>query len=115
VMPMAATVAPRFVERFPEAAIIFDNLHGLHDVISDILADSTVPRASKRAEILRAAANYRDDTTEVMTVAGWKRMAAGMGLENQGGPPVGGSGALPVPTLSRGAVMRHDREGRMIH
>jgi hypothetical protein len=85
VMPMTAAIAPAFSRRYPEIAIIFDNLHGMHDVISDILADSTVPKSRKRAEILRAAARYRDDTTSVMSVAEWRSMAEEMGIDAQGG------------------------------
>ena len=114
VMPMTATIAPAFAERYPEFAIVFDNLHSMHDVISDILANPAVPRACKRAEIVRAASRYRDDTTEVMTVAGWRRMSAMMGLQNQGGSAVGFAADLPTPTIARGAVMRHDLEGNMV-
>lgn len=108
VMPMTAAVAPAFTRRYPEAAAIFDNLHSMHDVISDILANADVPRDRKRTEILRAASRYRDDTTEVMTNEEWIGMAVGMGIENQGGPVVGTLTALPVPTVELGAVMRHD-------
>ena len=38
IMPMTAAVAPEFSRRYPEIAIIFDNLHAMHDVISDVLA-----------------------------------------------------------------------------
>ena len=38
VMPMTAAIAPAFATRYQEAAIIFDNLHAMHDVVSDILA-----------------------------------------------------------------------------
>lgn len=114
VMPMTAAVAPVFAARYPEFAIIFDNLHSLHDVISDVLANPSVPRDAKRTEILRAASRYRDDTTEVMTMDGWKRMAQMMGLENQGGAAVGFLPGLPTPTVARGAVMRHDADGNMI-
>lgn len=114
VMPMTAAIAPTFAERYPDIAIIFDNLHSLHDVISDILANPSVPRREKRARILEAASAYRDDTTEVMTVAGWRRMSVGMGVENQGGPAVGFLPALPAPTMPRGAVMRHDKDGNPI-
>jgi hypothetical protein len=114
-MPMTSTVAPRFAERYPEAAIVFDNLHSMHDVISDVLANPAVPRGRKRAEILLAARRYRDDTTEVMSVAGWRQMSAHMGLENMGGPSMGFMPGLPTPTVARGAVMRHDAEGRMLH
>jgi len=77
-MPIAPTSAPLFADRYPEAAIIFDNLHALHDVVSDILASPKVPRAQKRAAILAAAAAYRDDTTAVISVQEWRDMAKTM-------------------------------------
>lgn len=86
-MPMSPAIATRFSSRFPEAAIIFDNLHSLHDVVSDILANPSVPRSRKRAEILAAAARYRDDTSNVTTVEAWRSMASEMGVENMGGLP----------------------------
>ncbi|MBP7548933.1 MAG: hypothetical protein KA761_01535 [Gemmatimonadaceae bacterium] len=113
-MPMTGAIAPTFAARYPEIAIIFDNLHSMHDVISDILANAAVPRGKKRELILVAARAYRDDTTDVMTVAGWKRMTELMGVENQGGPSVGFLPALPKPTMPRGAVMRHDKDGNPI-
>jgi hypothetical protein len=85
VMPMTAAVAPEFSKRYPEIAIIFDNLHAMHDVISDVLTDSTVSRSAKRAEILLAARRYRDDTTSVTTVAEWRDMAESMGVAAMGG------------------------------
>jgi ketosteroid isomerase-like protein len=114
-MPMAAVVAPTFAERYPEAAIIFDNLHSMHDVVSDILTNPAVPRSRKRAEILLAARRYRDDTTEVMSVPAWRVMSEHMGVENMGGPAVGFLPALPTPSVTAGAVMRHDAaSGAMI-
>lgn len=113
-MPMTSVISPQFATRYPELAIIFDNLHSMHDVISDILASERVPRDRKREEILRAAARFRDDTSEVMTVDGWRRMAQMMGRDNMGGPSVGFLPALPTPTVPRGYVMRHDRDGNMI-
>ena len=106
-MPMTASVAPRFAERYPEAAIIFDNLHGMHDVISDILASPRVPRERKREEILRAAERYRDNTSFVMTQAEWLEMSHAMGVQNMGGPVVGLLPGFPEPTVERGAVMAH--------
>lgn len=108
VMPMTPGIAPLFTQRYPEAAAIFDNLHSMHDVISDILANDAVPRDRKRAEILLAAKRYRDDTTEVISREEWLGMAAGMGVENQGGPVIGALAAPPKPTVELGAVMRHD-------
>ncbi len=114
VMPMTAAIAPAFAAKWPEFAIIFDNLHSMHDVISDILANPAVPRGEKRSLILQAAAAYRDDTTDVMSVDGWLRMSAMMGVHNQGGPAVGFFPALPTPSMPRGSVMRHDKDGNMI-
>ena len=114
VMPMTAAVAPRFAARFPEAAIIFDNLHSMHDVVSDILANPSVPRNRKRAEILSAARRYRDDTSFLISVDAWRTMAEHMGLDNMGGPAVGFLPSLPRPTVTYGAVMTHDdRTGAM--
>ena len=114
VMPMTAAVAPHFAARYPEAAIIFDNLHSMHDVVSDILANPSVPRDRKRAEILLAAQRFRDDTSYVMPVAAWRTMAMHMGLENMGGPAVGFLDSLPAKTVTYGAVMTHDdRTGEM--
>ena len=107
-MPMTAAVAPAFAARFPEAAIIFDNLHSMHDVVSDILTNDAVPRNRKRTEILRAARLYRDDTSYVMPVAAWLAMSGHMGIENMGGPAVGFLPVLPTPTVTAGAVMTHD-------
>jgi hypothetical protein len=113
-MPMTAAVSPTFAARYPEAAIIFDNLHSMHDVVSDILANPSVPRDQKRAEILLAGRRFRDDSSYVMTVPAWLTMTAAMGVENMGGPAVGFTEALPTPTVTRGAVMQHDRAtGRM--
>jgi hypothetical protein len=114
-MPMTPAVAPAFAARFQEAAIIFDNLHSMHDVISDILANDAVPRDRKRAEILLAARRFRDDTSYVMTPDAWLAMSRHMGVENMGGPSVGFLPALPAPTVSYGAVMTHDdRTGAMV-
>jgi hypothetical protein len=114
VMPMTAAVAPTFTARYPDAAIIFDNLHSLHDVISDILANPSVPRDQKRAQILLAARRYRDDSSFVISREAWRTMAQHMGIENMGGPSIGYLAELPTPTVTYGAVMTHDeRTGEM--
>jgi hypothetical protein len=115
-MPMTAAVAPEFARRYPEAAIVFDNLHSMHDVVSDILANPAVPRGRKGAEIALAARRFRDDTTRVMaSVDAWRTMALAMGVENMGGPAVNFLPALPTPSVTYGAVMHHDdRTGRMV-
>ncbi len=108
VMPMTAAVAPVFAARYPTIAIIFDNLHSMHDVISDILANDSVADGDKRREIMLAASRYRDDTSYVMPDSAWRVMSIEMGVENQGGPAVGFAAEFPTPTVSRGAVMQHD-------
>ena len=47
VMPMTAAVAPNFSRRHPRAAVIFDNLHMMHDIISDILIADSLSRAGE--------------------------------------------------------------------
>jgi hypothetical protein len=105
VMPMTAAIAPNFAKRYQEAAIIFDNLHAMHDVISDILTSERVPRADKRNAILEAARRYRDASSFIMPVAEWSTMGQMMGVANMGGPAVGLLTGWPTPTLERGASM----------
>ena len=105
VMPMTAAVAPAFTARYPEIAIIFDNLHGMHDVISDILASAKVPGDEKRKVILGVAARYRDSTSYVMSRQEWIDMAGMMGVNNMAGPAVDFTPAFPSPTVKRGATM----------
>jgi hypothetical protein len=97
VMPMSPAVAPRFSEQFADAAIIFDNLHALHDVAADILASPIVPAAGKRAAILKAAAAYRDSTTAVLTRAEWLEHSVHMGVEQMGGRAPVAAAAVVAP------------------
>jgi hypothetical protein len=85
-MPQSSEIAPMFTERYPEVAIIFDNLHSLHDVASDILADPAIPRGEKRRALLEAAARYRDDSSSIVSVEDWKAMAHAMDIAKMGGP-----------------------------
>ncbi|HSE60030.1 MAG TPA: hypothetical protein VLA99_15125 [Nitrospiraceae bacterium] len=58
-MPLTAEYSPSFAARYPEVANIFDNLHMLHDNISDILASGLLPTwEAKRAEIYRLVDSY---------------------------------------------------------
>lgn len=52
-MPLTAEVAPKFGATFPAAAHIFDNLHMMHDIVNDIMADAQIPRSAKAREIER--------------------------------------------------------------
>jgi hypothetical protein len=58
-MPLTAELSPTFAARYPDIANIFDNLHMLHDNISDILASEQLPAwEAKRAEIYRLVNTY---------------------------------------------------------
>lgn len=120
VMPMTSAIAPRFSAAHPRAAVIFDNLHMMHDIISDILAADTVPRADKRKVIYAALAEFRDTTRNVMTLAEWRGMAQMMGgIGMMGGPASGLLSPLasgePMPGMTgmqHGASPAHDTASR---
>ena len=58
-MPLTAEYSPSFAAACPEIASIFDNLHMLHDNISDILTSELLPTwEAKRAEIYRIVNTY---------------------------------------------------------
>ncbi|MBP9199817.1 MAG: hypothetical protein KBF47_07425 [Gemmatimonadales bacterium] len=87
VMPMTTAVAPAFSRRHPRAAAIFDNLHAMHDIISDILTSPRVPASRKRAEIYAALARYRDGSRDTMAPEHWWMMGEMMGgVDLMGGP-----------------------------
>jgi hypothetical protein len=90
VMPMTSAIAPTFSTRHPRAAVIFDNLHMMHDIISDILATETIPRDRKRAMIHAQLAEFRDGTRNVISLEEWRMMADHMGgIDAMGGPATG--------------------------
>jgi hypothetical protein len=109
VMPMTATVAPMFTERHPRAAAIFDNLHMMHDIISDILAADTVPRERKRQVIYQALDEFQDSARNVMTNDEWLMMGHHMGgIEAMGGPAVGLLRYVPADTTRPDPRHRHE-------
>ena len=109
-MPMSPAIAPRFTERYPEFAAIFDNLHMMHDVISDVLVSSEVERRQKRGEIYRQAALFRDPSAMAVSVDDWIAMALAHGVDAQGGPAIGW---LPdVPTGDANGAHEHHHEGQ---
>ena len=78
-MPMSPAIAPTFTRHYPELAAIFDNLHSLHDVVSDVLASPSVKERDKRAAILLAISRYRDSTSYVTSREEWMSMGGEMG------------------------------------
>jgi hypothetical protein len=86
VMPMSSAVAPVFSERHPRAAVIFDNLHMLHDIISDILLSPVVARSDKADAIAAVIAEFQNPTSHVIELEHWRMMADHMGgVEKMGG------------------------------
>jgi hypothetical protein len=74
-MPLTAELSPQFAARYPELANIFDNLHMLHDNISDILTSELLPTwEAKRIEIYRLVNTYylasADATNPMIVKAG---------------------------------------------
>ena len=58
-MPMTGELSPQFTGDYPEIANIFDNLHMMHDTISDILVTDLLPTwEEKRKEIYRVTQSY---------------------------------------------------------
>ena len=87
VMPMTATVAPEFSARHPRAAVIFDNLHMMHDIIADILSTGSIPRSQKRDAIYQQLTEFRDATRNVTSLDEWREMGDMMGgISRMGGP-----------------------------
>ena len=58
-MPMTEELSPKFAAAYPEIANIFNNLHMMHDNISDILTTDLLPTwEEKRKEIYRVTQGY---------------------------------------------------------
>ena len=86
VMPMTSAVAPKFSAAHPRAAVSFDNLHMMHDIISDILTADTIPHEKKGRMIDEQLDKLQDPTRDVMSVEEWWQMADHMGgVEVMGG------------------------------
>lgn len=86
VMPMTSAVAPKFSAAHPRAAVIFDNLHMMHDIISDILTADTIPHEKKGQIIDQQLDKLQDPTRDVMSLDEWRMMADHMGgVEVMGG------------------------------
>jgi len=111
IMPMTPAIAPKFSERHPRAAAIFDNLHMMHDIISDILSADAVPHRRKREAIYRQLDELRDSTRNVMSLDEWRGMAEMMGgVAVMGGPATGLLANPPTPVAPGMNRMEHEGE-----
>jgi hypothetical protein len=111
-MPMASAIAPKFSERHPRAAAIFDNLHMMHDIISDVLTADTIPHDEKRDIIYAQLDELQDSTRNLMTWDEWRNMGEMMGgVAVMGGPATGLIEGRPTPPPAPGG-MHHGRHGQ---
>ena len=114
VMPMTSAVAPRFSAAHPRAAVIFDNLHMMHDIISDILTADAIPHDRKGPMIDDQLDKLQDSTRDVMSLEEWKMMAEHMGgIDAMGGTAAGLVRLVQAPAAKAGAMpgMAHDSVG----
>ena len=90
VMPMTSAIAPEFTRQHPRAAAIFDNLHMLHDIVSDVLISDRVAANRKRTEIYLALDRFQDAGRDTMAAEHWMMMGEMMGgVDQMGGPATG--------------------------
>ena len=113
-MPMTSAIAPKFSAAHPRAAVIFDNLHMMHDIISDILTADTIPRDQKGEMIDQQLDKLQDPTRDVMSMDEWRMMADQMGgVDAMGGPSTGllvgvqAGATLPPDASNAGRATRH--------
>jgi hypothetical protein len=103
-MPMASAIAPKFSAAHPRAAVIFDNLHMMHDIISDILTADTIPYSRKGQVIDQQLDKLQDPTRDVMTLDEWRMMPEHMGgVAAMGGPSTGLLREVQPSSVSRPA------------
>lgn len=111
VMPMTSAVAPKFSAAHPRAAVIFDNLHMMHDIISDILTADTIPHQKKGQMIDEQLDKLQDSTRDVMSHNEWLMMAEHMGgVEMMGGRATELMRAVQAPIAADSGHMAHDKE-----
>jgi hypothetical protein len=95
-MPMTGELSPKFAADYPEIANIFDNLHMMHDTISDILTTDLLPtREEKRKEIYRVTRAYywaSADATNPFIVRGGHPHRSGTRPATEPSAPGGHSG-----------------------
>ena len=105
VMPMTSAVAPRFSAAHPRAAVIFDNLHMTHDIISDILTADTIPHERKGAMIDDQLDKLQDPVRDVISMEEWRMMADHMGgIEAMGGAAAGLVRLVQAPVATPGQM-----------
>jgi hypothetical protein len=107
-MPMTSAIAPKFSAAHPRAAVIFDNLHMMHDIISDILTADTIPYEKKGRMIDQQLDKLQDPTQDVISLDEWRMMADHMGgVEVMGGRATELVRAVQAPAAPLGVDSAH--------
>lgn len=116
-MPLTSAIAPKFSAAHPRAAVIFDNLHMTHDIISDILTADTIPRDRKGEVINQQLDKLQDPFEDVMSLEEWRTMAEHMGgAEAMGGPATARARQVQAPAAPpTSAVEMHGGMPGMAH
>jgi hypothetical protein len=110
VMPMTSAIAPKFSAAHPRAAVIFDNLHMMHDIISDILTADTIPHEQKGRMIDEQLDKLQDPARDVMSLDEWRMMADYMGgVDMMGGRATALVRAVQAPTAPLKAAPERPR------
>jgi hypothetical protein len=85
-LPLAPSIAPGIIFMSPEAAMIWDNLSMMQEVLADILASAEV--TDLRAAIDEAVDHFLDPTYRMTDQGDWEIMALRHGIFFQGGYPL---------------------------
>jgi len=105
-LPMPPTIAAGFIFINPEAAMIWDNLSMMQEVLSDILASPDV--ADARAAIDAAVEFFMDPKVGMTNEREWQVMALRHGIFFQGGYPIA---VMERSELNSGGHAAHLRGG----
>ena len=85
-LPLAPSIAPGLIFLSPEAAMIWDNLSMLQEVLADVLASPQV--GDVRAAIDESVAYFMDPLNGITDQNTWEIMALRHGIFFQGGYPI---------------------------
>ena len=78
-MPMAHTIATRFLAEYPDIALCFDNLHSFHDIYNDILAHPKI--TDKESAVYKQLDTFLDPV-QALETAPMRSLPPGLSRED---------------------------------
>jgi hypothetical protein len=108
-LPLAPTIAPGLIFLNPEAAMIWDNVTMMQEVLADVLAAPDVPDV--HAAIEEAVDHFMDPVNGITDQGFWEIMALRHGIFFQGGYPLA---VMLESELNANSHAAHMREGGAI-